>query len=576
MWTTMGKQSGAMNEVDEVNGVEKFFDKSKIEYMKKKIGLLLCLMAALSAKAQDDKGFEISKNLEIFANVYKNLHLNYVDDVDPGKTMKVAIDAMLASTDPYTNYYAESDMEDVKMQVLGQYGGIGSLIHQEGDSVYIAEPYEGLPADKAGLKIGDRIVAVNGESTKGKSNADVSSAMRGQAGTPVTLRIERNGKEMDVVITRAEIKLPNVSFKGMVNGNIGYVRLDEFTQEAAKNVRDAFRQLKHENPEMKGFILDLRGNGGGLMSEAVDIVNIWVKSGELVVETKGKVASKNLKSRTRMNPEDLNMPVAVLINGGSASASEIVSGSLQDLDRAVIIGERSYGKGLVQNILPMPYNSQMKVTVSKYFIPSGRCIQAIDYKNRDENGRATKVPDSLKTAFSTRNGRTVYDGFGIEPDVEVEHETSSLLAVALYNRFHFFNYAMKFSREHESIPPAGEFVITDEIWQDFVNYLSDKTYEYKTYTENIISDLRKVAEQENYLDNMKQQIDLLEKTYKDAKKEDLNRNREEISELLKDAILLHYYYRKGCIEGALKTDPDVKKAVDILTNPTEYKKILNN
>ena len=536
--------------------------------------LLLILAFATTATAQEDKGFEISKNLEIFANVYKNLHTNYVDDVDPGKTMKVAIDAMLASMDPYTNYFAESDMEDVKMQVLGQYGGIGSLIHQEGKNIYIAEPYEGLPADKAGVRIGDRILAVNGESTEGRSNADVSSAMRGQAGTDVTLRLERDGKAFDVTITRAEIRLPNVSYSGMVYGNIGYIRLDEFTQDAAKNVRDAFHQLKQAHPDMKGVILDLRGNGGGLMGEAVDIVNIWVKSNELVVETKGKIASKNMKSRTRMAPEDLDIPLAVLINGNSASASEIVSGSLQDLDRAVIIGERSYGKGLVQNILPMPYNSQMKVTVSKYFIPSGRCIQAIDYKHRDENGRAIKVPDSLKTAFKTRNGRTVYDGFGIEPDVEVEHEASSLLAVALYNRFHFFNYAVKFAHEHQSIPPAGEFTITDEIYQDFVNYLSDKSYEYTTYTENIISDLRKVAEEENYMDNLKQQIDQLEKTYKEAKKEDLMRNRTEICELLKDAILLHYYYRKGAIEGALAADPDVKKAVEVLTNKEEYNRIL--
>ncbi len=547
--------------------------------MKRIILTLLLLATVLTATAQNDpsdKGFEISKNLEIFANVYKNLHTNYVDEVDPGKTMKVAIDAMLASMDPYTNYYAESDMEDVKMQVLGQYGGIGALIHQQGDSVYIAEPYEGLPADKAGIRIGDRIVAVNGESTQGKTTGDVSSAMRGQAGTELTLRLERDGSEFDVKLTRGEIRLPNVPYFGMVDGAIGYVRLDEFTQDAAKNVRDAFRQLKREHPDMKGFILDLRNNGGGLMNEAVDIVNIWVKSGELVVETKGKVASKNIKSRTRLNPEDLDIPLAVLINDNSASASEIVSGSLQDLDRAVIIGERSYGKGLVQNILPMPYNSQMKVTVSKYFIPSGRCIQAIDYKHRDADGRATKVPDSLKTAFQTRNGRTVYDGFGIEPDVEVEHEASSLLSVALYNRFHFFNYAMKFHREHDSIPPAGEFKITDEIWNDFVTYLSDKTYDYKTYTENIIADLRKVAEEENYMDNLKQQIDQLEKTYKDAKKEDLNRNREEISELLADAIILQYYYRKGCIEAALDYDPDIKKAVSILSSPSEYNKILGN
>ena len=543
--------------------------------MKKRLSLLLFIGLAFGATAQNDKGFEISKNLEIFANVYKNLHTNYVDDVDPGKTMKVAIDAMLASMDPYTNYYAESDMEDVKMQVLGQYGGIGSLIHQEGANIYIAEPYKDLPADKAGLKIGDRILAVNGESTEGKNNAEVSAAMRGQAGTKVTLRLEREGKTFDVTITRAEIRLPNVSYSGIVNGNIGYIRLDEFTQNAAKNVREAFKRLKRDNPGLKGVILDLRGNGGGLMGEAVDIVNIWVPQNELVVETKGKVASKNIKSRTRMPAEDVDIPVAVLINGQSASASEIVSGSLQDLDRAVIIGERSYGKGLVQNILPMPYNSQMKVTVSKYFIPSGRCIQAIDYKHRDENGRAIKVPDSLKTAFSTRHGRTVYDGFGIEPDIEVEHPTSSLLSVALYNRFHFFNYALKFHREHDTIPSPKDFVITEEIYQDFINYLSDKTYDYTTYTENILSDLRKVAEEEEYMDNLKQQIDQLEKTYKEAKKDDLMRHRDEVSQLLKDAILVHYYYRKGCIEGALSDDPDVKKAVEILSSTAEYNRILN-
>ncbi len=543
--------------------------------MKKRLTLLLLIGLALNAAAQNEKGFEISKNLEIFANVYKNLHTNYVDDVDPGKTMKVAIDAMLASMDPYTNYFAESDIEDVKMQVMGQYGGIGSLIHQEGDKIYIAEPYEGLPADKAGVKIGDRILAVNGESTEGKSNADVSSAMRGQAGTKVTLKLEREGKEMEVTITRAEIRLPNVSYSGMLKGGIGYIRLDEFTQDAAKNVREAFRKLKRDNPGMKGFILDLRGNGGGLLSEAVDIVNIWVPQNELVVETKGKVASRNLKSRTRMPAEDTDIPLVVLINNQSASASEIVSGSLQDLDRAVVIGQRSFGKGLVQNILPMPYNSQMKVTVSKYFIPSGRCIQAIDYKHRDANGRAVTVPDSLKTAFKTHHGRTVYDGFGIEPDIEVEHPASSLLAVALYNRFHFFNYALKFRRAHASIPAPKDFVITDEIYHDFIDYLSDKTYDYTTYTENIISDLKKVAEEEDYMDNLKQQIEQLEQTYKEAKKADLIRHRTEVSQLLKDAILVHYYYRHGCIEGSLDEDPDVQKAVETLSSPAEYNRILN-
>ena len=529
-----------------------------------------------SLSAQDDKAFEIAKNLEIFANVYKTLNNNYVTDVDPGKTMKVAIDAMLASMDPYTNYYPESDMEDVKMQMLGQYGGVGSLIHQEGENIYISEPFEGMPVDKAGLKAGDRIVSVNGESTKGKNSTDVSNAMRGQAGTTVTLGIERDGKTFDVTLTRIEIRMPNVPYSGMVKGDVGYIRLTEFTQEAGKNVREAFRTLKRNNPGMKGVILDLRGNGGGLMNEAVDIVNIWTKSGELVVETKGRVPNRNTKSFTSQQPEDTQIPVAVLINESSASASEIVSGSLQDLDRAVIIGCRSFGKGLVQNILPMPYNNQMKVTVSHYYIPSGRCIQAIDYSHRDANGRAMKVPDSLKTAFKTRNGRTVYDGFGIEPDVEVESPMSSLLTVALYNKRLFFQYANKYVKEHPTIAPAADFTVTDEIYNDFVDFLSDKSYEYTTYTERLFEELHKVAKEENYIDEINQQLEQLEQTFKNAKKADLMRNREDISRYLQDEILVRYYYQKGRIEGSLKDDPDINKAVEILTNPKEYNRILGN
>ena len=443
------------------------------------LGLVLLATAwTPRATAQEERDFEIAKNLEIFASVYKNLNLNYVDDVNPGKTIKVAIDAMLASLDPYTNYYAESQMEDVKLQLLGEYGGVGALIVQRGDSVYISEPYEGLPAAEAGLKAGDRIVAVDGQSTHGKNTSDVSGAMRGQAGTQLVLRIERDGKEFDRTLTRREIKLSNVPYFGFVGeGNdVGYIKLDEFTADAAKHVREAFVQLKSERPTMRGCILDLRGNGGGLMNEAVDIVNIWVPRGTLVVETKGKVASKNMKSYTRLAPEDTQIPLAVLIDNQSASASEIVSGSLQDLDRAVIIGQRSYGKGLVQNILPMPYNAQMKVTVSKYFIPSGRCIQAIDYSHRDEQGRALKVPDSLKTAFKTASGRTVYDGFGIEPDVEVEPEYMSALAVALVQQFMVFDYATQYCLKHPTVAPAEEFKLTEEDFADFKAYVKQADF----------------------------------------------------------------------------------------------------
>ena len=551
--------------------------------MKKIIRLAVCVAAFWglcfqSAEAQNtvpaDRSFELSKNLEIFSKLYQTLYVNYVDDVDPGATMKKAIDAMLASLDPYTVYYPESDMEDVKLQLLGQYGGIGSLIHQQGDKIYISEPYKDLPADKAGLKAGDRILAVNGESTEGKNNADVSSAMRGQAGTQVTLKLERDGKSFEKTITRAEIKLPNVPYSGMVGGDIGYVKLDEYTQDAAKNVREAFVRLKRENPQMKGFILDLRNNGGGLMNEAVDLVNVFVKKGQLIVETKGKVSSKNTKSYTRMNPEDTEMPVAVLINGYSASASEITAGSLQDLDRAVIIGSRSFGKGLVQNVLPLTYNTQMKVTVSKYYIPSGRCIQALDYSHKDENGKATKVPDSLKTAFKTQNGRTVYDGFGIEPDVEVEPEYMSALATTLVSKYHIFNYVNGFVKKHSSVAPPSEFVVTDEIYDDFRRYLADKDCEYKTGTEQVLKDLKEVAEEENYYGALKENIEQLEAQLKKDKSDDLNKFRSEISEMLKAEILVRYYYAAGRLEGSLVTDPDVLKACEVLHDKARYESIL--
>lgn len=547
---------------------------SKVLLVAAVISILNLNFSFSQAQTDSDRSFELSKNLEIFSRLYQTLYVNYVDDVDPGATMKKAIDAMLASLDPYTVYYPESDMEDVKLQLLGQYGGVGALIHQQGDKIYISEPYKDLPADKAGLKAGDRILEVNGVSTEGKNNGDVSSAMRGQAGTEVTLKLERDGKTFERTITRAEIKLPNMPYSGMLPGNIGYVKLDEYTKDAAKNVRDAFARLKKENPDMEGFILDLRNNGGGLLNEAVDLVNIFVRKGQLIVETKGKVSSKNMKSYTRMTPEDTEMPVAVLINGYSASASEITAGSLQDLDRAVIVGSRSFGKGLVQNVLPLVYNTQMKITVSKYYIPSGRCIQALDYSHRDENGRATKVPDSLKTAFKTAAGRTVYDGFGIEPDFEIEPEYMSALATTLVSKFHLFNYVSEFVKTHPTIALPSEFEITDEIYQDFVNYLKDKDCSYNTGTEQMLKELRDVAKEENYIEALSSQIDALEQQLKKDKEGDLTKFRDEISEMLKSEILVRYYYAEGRLEGSLVNDPEVKKAIEVLKDKELYKKTL--
>ncbi len=526
--------------------------------------LAAALLAAAPLAAQNDRGFEIAKNLEIFSSVYKQLNQSYVDDVDPGKTIKVAIDAMLSSLDPYTNYYPESDIEDVKLQLLGEYGGVGSLIMQRGDSILISEPYQGLPADEAGLKPGDLILEVNGESTRGKTTADVSSAMRGQAGTSVTLKLERAGKVFEKTLTRREIKLPNVPYYGYVQGDYGYIKLDEFTTDAAKHVKDAFIKLRNDKPDMKGLILDLRGNGGGLMNEAVDIVNIWVPQGTLVVETKGKVASKNMKSFTRQQPVDTKLPLAVLIDNTSASASEIVSGALQDLDRAVVIGQRSFGKGLVQNILPMPYNSQMKVTVSKYYIPSGRCIQAIDYSHRDQQGRATRVPDSLKTAFKTKAGRTVYDGFGIEPDIEVEPDYMSNIAIALVQKMLVFDYATDYYRSHPSLPPAADFEVSDELYADFCRFLRERNLSYDTYTEHAIKELRKVADREKYSDAVEKQLEAMEEAMKRVKEDDLVKHRSEIADMLKAELLGRYYYDRGRIQGALKTDKVVLRAVEEL------------
>ena len=546
-----------------------------------KISVIVCLLmfstCVVAQNKYDDKGFEISKNLEIFSTVYKNLQLNYVDDIEPGKLMKTAIDAMLASLDPYTVYIPESEIEDVKMQLMGQYGGIGMLIHQRGDYVYASEPYEGMPADLAGLKAGDKILEIDGQSAEGKTTAEVSSALRGQAGTELKVKIERDGKVLEKTLTRREIKMKSVPYYGLVDNDYGYIKLDEFTQNASKDVKDAFLTLKSKNSNLKGLILDLRGNGGGLLNEAVDLVNIFVNKHELVVQTKGKVASRNTKHHTRNAPVDKDIPVVVLIDGYSASASEIVAGSLQDLDRAVVIGSRSFGKGLVQNILPLTYNSQMKVTVSKYYIPSGRCIQALDYAHRDENGRATKVPDSLKTAFKTRNGRVVYDGFGIEPDVEiVDSSMMGNITVALVRNMLIFDYATDYAKKHSSILPAADFEITDEIYADFIDFLKDKKYEYSTSTEKALELLKEAAKDEKYIESIADDIEkLIQKVHSD-KAVDLQKNREDISGFIKSELLTRYYYEKGRIEGMLNNDDEVKAAIEILSDKDRYNNILTH
>lgn len=536
------------------------------------IATILCTTEIKSQSNYDEDYFEMNKAIEIFGSVFKNLHSNYVDGLNSGDLVKTAVDAMLAELDPYTVYYPESELEDVKMQVLGQYGGIGSLILQQNNQVMISEPYENLPAHKAGLKAGDIILKIDGESCEGKTTAQVSERLRGQAGSSIKLTIERNGKQIEKTLKREEIQLPNVSYYGMLDKEVGYIKLDEFTKDAGRNVLEAYKQLEQKGA--KSLVLDLRGNGGGLLHEAVNIVNIFVEKGNLVVSKKAKNVENSNIFKTTQKAIAPNIPLAVMIDAYSASASEIVAGSLQDLDRAVVIGQPSYGKGLVQTIIPLVYNAQMKVTESKYYIPSGRCIQAIDYSSRDENGRAEKIPDSLKTAFKTKNGRTVYAGSGIEPDILLEPELASNITISLVSNFLFFNYALKFVEEHPSIASPSEFEITDEIYEDFVSYLKDKDYHYITSSEKTLETLVANAEKEQMNSETIKAIEDLRQMIIEDKKNDIYKFKDEIKHLLMGEIITKYYYQKGRVEASLKSDKELKKAIEILNDEKEYKKIL--
>lgn len=543
--------------------------------MKKIFVIVLNLLLVFIANAQEnktDRSFELSKNLEIFSSVYKTLYNTYVDDINEGELVKTAIDAMLAKLDPYTNYYPESDLEDVKMQLLGEYGGIGALIHQKGDSVYISEPYEGLPAYEAGLKAGDLIMEVNGQNALGKNSDQVREILRGQAGSTITLKIKRFDEEKTFTFKRKEITLPNVPYSGVLGGDIGYIKLNEFTKNAANNVLSAFNTLKKQG--INGLILDLRGNGGGLLNEAVDIVNIFVNRGQVVVFTKGKTQDKNQTFRTLRNATDVKMPIVVLVDAASASASEIVAGSLQDMDRAVVMGQRSFGKGLVQNVVPLVYNTQMKVTVSKYYIPSGRCIQAVDYSHRDSTGKANKITDSLRTAFKTKNGRTVYDGYGIEPDVQTEVDYSSSILFSLISKNLIFDYATEFVRKHSTIPSVKDFVITEDIYNDFVAYLKDKDYSYTSPTEYSLKEFSDIAKKDKCNDDILAQIDNLKLQIEKDKKNDLYKFKDEISEFLLSEIVVRYYNQKGRVEAFVNHDKEVKQAIELLHDKAKYNSIL--
>jgi carboxyl-terminal processing protease len=551
--------------------------KNKSHFKKLKIAGLAVVLTALSFFSYSfvDNDFEIAKNLDIFATLYRELNYNYVDEIKPGELMTTAIDAMLESLDPYTTFIPESDMEDYKLMTTGQYGGIGSLIHKDGDYIVISDPYEGFPAQKNDLRAGDIILEVNGVSAKGKSTGDVSDILRGQPGTTIKIVIKREGeaKNIEKTINREEIKLDNVSYYGMVDDTVGYIKLTNFFQNAGKEVKEDFLKLKDQG--MKSMIFDLRGNGGGLLNEAVNIVNIFVDKGIAVVNTKGRLKDRNNTHKT-LNPViDATIPLVVLVDRGSASASEIVAGAIQDLDRGIILGERTYGKGLVQNVIPLSYNTKMKVTVAKYYIPSGRCIQAIDYSIKNEDGSVARIPDSLKKAFKTGKGRVVFDGGGVEPDVFLEPYQYSKILASLVVRNMIFNFATKFKVNNATIASVKAFVVTDVIFNEFVSFLADKEYDYTTNSEVSLKELKENAEKEKYYNDIKAEYEALKLKMQHNKKEDIIKFKDEIVEFLKEEIVSRYYYQKGRTQASLEYDREVKKAIEVLSDQVKYKGLLD-
>jgi len=522
-----------------------------------------------------DNFFEVSKNLDIFATLFRELNIYYVDETNPGDLMKKGIDDMLESLDPYTNFIPESEIEDYRYMTTGQYGGIGALVRQIGDYVVISEPYEGFPAQKADLRAGDRLLKVNDIDVKGKKTDDISKYLKGQANTTIKLLIEREGeaKPIEKSIGREEIKIKSVPYSGMLSKNVGYIKLTGFTENAAGEVKAALLELK-KSTEFKSLILDLRGNPGGLLKEAIDIVNLFEEKGVEIVSTRGKVKDWDKVYKATNSPIDVTIPIIVLVDRGSASASEIVSGSIQDLDRGVVIGQRSYGKGLVQQTRPLSYNAQLKVTVAKYYTPSGRCIQALDYSHRNEDGSVDKVPDSLITAFKTKNGRIVYDGGGVAPDIAVEPQKYSSILGSLVTKNLIFNYATKYRIAHASIVAAKEFKLTDAEYDDFVAYLNDKEYDYTTKTEKALEDFKADAKNDKSIDLIGADIEALKTKITHNKKEDLVKYKPEIKQFLEEEIASRYYYQNGRLEASLKDDIELTEAFALLNDSEKYNKIL--
>lgn len=543
--------------------------------MKKKIWIGITIVAIVGVTffsfTRDQKNFEVAKNLDIYHTLFRELNLFYVDEVSPNKLVKTSIDQMLESLDPYTNYISEDQIEDFRFMTTGEYAGIGALISKQNDKVVIAEPYEGFPAQKFGIKAGDIILEVSGKETKNMNTEDVSSLLKGPANKPVKIKLQRPGakKPYTVDVVREKISIDAVPYYGMLDNKTAYIRLSNFTANCSKEVQKAFLELKEKNnPE--SLILDLRGNPGGLLNESVKIVNFFVPKGEEIVSTKGKVKQWDKVYKATAEPMDTTIKLAVLVNRGSASASEIVAGAIQDLDRGIVVGSRTFGKGLVQTTRDLSYNTKLKVTTAKYYIPSGRCIQALDYSNRNEDGSVGHVPDSLITEFTTKKGRKVYDGGGVVPDVKIEPEKLSTLSIELITRFMVFDFSTKFSNENETIPQPEEFEITDDIYAQFTEYIKANEFNYDSQSQAEFEELVKIAKREKYFGIAEAEFDALKAKLEPKLDKDLAIFRSEISELLEDEIVSRFYYQKGAIRASINDDKGIKQTIGELNSDTAY------
>lgn len=539
------------------------------------VAIVLITVAFFSFKSGDDRNFQIAKNLDIFNSIVKELDMFYVDTIDPNKTIREGIDNMLYSLDPYTVYYPENDQDELEMMVKGSYGGIGSLIRYNPKSKYtvIAEPYEGMPAAESGLKAGDLLLEIDGKDLKG--NSDVSTLLRGQVGTSFKLKVQRPGvkEPLEFNIVRRSIQMPTIPYYGVMDGQVGYINLSSFSGNPSKDFKEAFLDLKKQG--ITSLVIDLRNNGGGLLDQAVEIVNMFVPRGKTIVTTKGKIKQASNTYKTLREPLDTDIPIAVLVNSGTASSSEILSGSLQDLDRAVIVGNRTYGKGLVQVPRSLPYGGNLKITTSKYYIPSGRCVQAIDYAHRNEDGSVARIPDSLTTVFHTAAGREVRDGGGVSPDIEVKQERLPNILFYLVRDNLIFDYATDYCLKHPAIASAKEFELTDADYEEFKNKVKGADFKYDQQSEKILNTLKEAAEFEGYMKDASDEFKALENKLKHNLDRDLDYFSKDIKKMIAEEIIKRYYYQEGAIIQQLKDDKDLDEAVKVLMNPERYQQILS-